>query len=102
MAKNPKRKTRAEKVAEVADVIITNLIPRSFESPESSTIIRATYDPETLTMRVTFKKVPVEATYQYNKFPAETWVDFEQAESKGVYFSKFIRPFYVGHPVVTA
>lgn len=73
--------------------------PLSFESPESSTIERASYDPDTQTLTVEFKRAPKDKTdtiYTYSGVSAETWEAFEQAPSKGTHFVKRIRPLHAG------
>lgn len=83
--------------------------PLSFESPESSTIKGASYDPQAQQMRIVFlgaayglmvgHQVPKEKAYDYPGFPPNEWRDFTQAASKGAYFSRHIRPRYTGKPV---
>lgn len=72
-------------------------IPYYFESPESSTIEQALYDPDTQTLRVTFKRGKGKTeTYQYDKIEPMLWADFYSAPSKGSFFALNIRPRYVG------
>lgn len=68
--------------------------PLSFESPESGTIIRARYDPETRQMFIDLRKAAV--TYRYTAIEPALWEEFVQSESKGRFFTARIRPLYVG------
>lgn len=70
-------------------------IPLSFDSPDSTMIARAEYDPTTETMTVEFKR-PGANVYTYGSFPAKVWEEFEQAPSKGSFFAKHIRPLFSG------
>lgn len=88
MAKQQKRKTRAEKIESG-----TITIPLSFESPESSLIRTARYDPDTLTLLVEFT---AGKTYGYSGITADTWASFAESISKGKHFNTFIRPYVVG------
>lgn len=92
MAKQPKRKTRAEKVEEVAGGAVIDT-PLSFTSPDSATILSASYDPDTETMIIAFKHGK---SYVYNPIAAALWAEFEMAHSKGTFFAKRIRPIYAG------
>lgn len=71
-------------------------VPNSFESPESSSIASAHYDPETETLSVHFKRGKTIARYDYPKVPAGVWAEFAQADSKGTFFGARIRPLYEG------
>lgn len=66
----------------------------SFESPESGTVIRARYDPETRQMFIDLRKSAV--TYRYTGIDAPLWEEFVQSDSKGRFFAARIRPLYVG------
>lgn len=69
----------------------------SFDSAaESNTIARASYDPEGLTMEVAFKGPVGTKTYFYAGIPAELWIEFEMASSKGKFFAERIRPMFAG------
>lgn len=71
--------------------------PLSFESPESSTIEGAHYDPTTLTLTVNFKRQEKERTaavYIFPDVPPQEWDDFLAAPSKGSFFARRIRPIY--------
>lgn len=68
----------------------------SFESPESSTIASATYDPDTETMKLWFKREGQDNDCYTFNIPGKVWIDFEQAKSKGAHFARFIRPLYSG------
>lgn len=68
--------------------------PLSFESPESSSITRARYDPETRQLFVDLRKAAV--SYRYTAVDMPLWVEFEQSTSKGKFFAERIRPLYVG------
>jgi hypothetical protein len=68
----------------------------SFESPDSDTIVRADYDPHTQTMRVTFRRNAGTSRYEFSAIPTQLWREFAQADSKGGYFVRVIRPTFVG------
>lgn len=71
--------------------------PLSFDSAaESKTIHRASYDPDTRTMRVSFKGPRGAKDYSYAGISPELWIQFELATSKGKFFAEQIRPFYTG------
>jgi hypothetical protein len=67
--------------------------PRSFDAPESSSVIRADYDPDCETLIVEFVGGK---RYGYGNISPGTWREFVQAESKGAYFNKHIRPMAGG------
>lgn len=67
--------------------------PLLFESPESSSISSASYDPVTCTMTVHFKHGK---GYDHSPFPLELWREFAMAASKGRFFAERIRPMYAG------
>lgn len=71
----------------------TDDIPLSFESPESSSLEGASYDPSTRQLTVVFKDGK---TYDYPGIDPELWVEFMEAGSKGTYFMRRIRPLYTG------
>lgn len=75
-------------------------IPLSFQSPESSLINGADYDPttETLTLQLLSPALNVKP-YVYHKFPADLWREFVQAGSKGRFFQERIRPMFAGKPL---
>lgn len=76
-------------------------VPDSFESPESSTIAGASYDANTLTLMVTFKrKGDIRERYDYPGVPASLWKEFTLAPSKGQFFGARIRPLYQGTKIV--
>lgn len=77
----------------------TRTVPTSFESPESSTIAGASFERTTGILTVEFKRGSRERTpkrYVYENFPSLKWLDFLEADSKGAFFAKEIRPFFVG------
>jgi len=86
-------------VSQRHDDIQAEDIPTSFESPDSRSVISGTYDIDTETMVLTFRRgVTHTITYQYNGFPLKVWVGLAQAESKGTYFARNIRPMFQGTP----
>lgn len=91
--KQPKRATKAEKQSAVE---VPPDVPISFESPDSSSIVGASYDADTQKMIVIFKRQSSTSTYLYEGVPAYRWADFTKAESKGKFFGTFIRPLYTG------
>lgn len=72
-------------------------IPNSFDSPDSSTVIGATYDKETRKMRVNFRHG---TDYFFDDIEPDLWRDYVMAHSKGSFFSSRIRPFFAGRKVV--
>lgn len=72
----------------------------SFESPESSTIVSAHYDGQTMIVYFQRAANRDHQRYDYTNFPSELWERFKQAESKGAFFSAHIRPFYAGRRFV--
>lgn len=65
----------------------------SFQSPESSNIAGASYDPATRELTVTFGSGQ---TYAYSGVPAETWAGFKASGSKGAYFHRQIKSVHAG------
>lgn len=80
----------------------------SFESPESSNIVRAQYNKVTQQMIVIFKReraqkhpelVPppeIQVRYAYEEITLAQWLDFATAKSKGEFFAANIRPLFSG------
>lgn len=94
--KQPNRLTRKEKIAmaEITDV------PLSFDSPDSASVVRASYDPRTAQLTVELKRTRgITATYIYDSYPSKEWIDFEAAPSKGKFFAGRIRPLYSGRQI---
>lgn len=77
-------------------------VPLRFDSPESSTVLAAIYNPAESVLTVHFKRGKRDKTprvYTYTGYPSREWVKFVQAESKGQFFATFIRPYYQGQAV---
>lgn len=91
MAKQAKRPTKKEKQAETLAPIGEG--PFSFESPESSLLMRGDYDPLSATLSVEFTSGK---TYTYAGVTAKTWGELLAAESKGKAFNSLVRPFILG------
>jgi hypothetical protein len=72
-------------------------IPLSFLSPESSSVVSASYEPDV--ERLTVILMPAK-TYVYLHISQAKWKGFVEAESKGSYFAHEIRPFYPGKRTV--
>lgn len=72
--------------------------PLEFGDTQSSLVDSASYDPDTLTLKVTLKAGRTTKRYRYGGFPPSSWVEFYQAGSKGSYFSKCIKTMYQGSP----
>lgn len=70
-----------------------NDIPLSFESPESSSLKGASYDPDCKQLTVEFKDGK---TYDYPGIEPQMWIQFMEAGSKGSYFMRNIRPMHTG------
>lgn len=68
----------------------------SFTSPDSSTIVAATYDPDAELMKVHFRRKGGVVLYHYKKVPFDLWERFAAADSKGAFFNREIRPIYDG------
>lgn len=66
----------------------------SFESPESSTIGGANYDPDTQQLTVEFRHRSQK--YKYEGVKPDVWAEFVSSTSKGNFFSHRVRPFYIG------
>lgn len=94
MGKSPRRVSPLEQAAIATAVPDTDDPPYAFTSPESSTIIEATYDPSTETLLVTFRHN--NSTYAYARVPERLWVEWLHATSRGKFFAEHIRPLYVG------
>lgn len=93
MGKKPKRMSASESVASAQTQAAEEFddLPMSFESPESSLILGASYDPRTELITLDFK------TGRYRGgLPRDQWKEFLEADSKGVYFNRRIRPFWDG------
>lgn len=70
-----------------------HVVPPSFDSPESKLVAGATYDSGQQVLTIHFQ---AGTTYTYGGIDKAMWLEFQQATSKGNYFSKAIRPMYVG------
>lgn len=70
-----------------------NITALSFDSPESTSIIRADYDPDTNTVVAEFVDG---RRYQYPGFGLALWEEWLLAPSKGSFFHKRIRPLISG------
>lgn len=92
----PERATAAQRAEQYA----SDDTPLSFTSPESSSIGGASYDPDTQVLAVDFKRNPAipSERYVFGGFPPEKWKEFMEADSKGTYFAKWIRPLFSGKP----
>lgn len=86
MAKRTPRTTRAAKVAATDPANI----PNSFDSPESSNILRAQYDRGQRILKVTFKR-GAQSTYLAGGVPLDLWRDFACAASKGGFFALHLK-----------
>lgn len=62
--------------------------PLSFDSPTSTNIVGAEYNPITKVLMVQFHGG---RTYRYTSVPRDLWDDFDAAESKGAFFSARIK-----------
>lgn len=71
--------------------------PLSFESPESSSIVQASYDPDTLVLTVQFRRDrDAPDIWVYTGIQPQLWTEFLEAGSKGHYFASRIRPLHPG------
>ena len=68
-------------------------LPPSFDSPESSTIIKAHYDSGQHMLLVTFVG---DRTYRHSGVSPELWKDFYEAISKGTFYNQHIRSQFAG------
>lgn len=79
---------------------IASKLPDAFESPESSSIARATYDESAKMLLVGIKKGPnLTQEYVYSGVEPHQWAEFVTAKSKGQYFNTRIRPLFAGKPL---
>lgn len=64
----------------------------SFESPESTQVQRANYNPETQTLYIDFKDKDglFKSSYRYSNFPMSLWEEFKAAPSKGSFLAEEI------------
>lgn len=84
----PKPEVDDNAAAEAAEQVL------SFDSPESSNVAGADYDPQTQTLRIRFKGHDGEEERSYTGTCDITlWQDFLQAPSKGSFFAGNIKPF---------
>lgn len=93
---------------QAAHVGVVHAPPLCFESPESSNIHSAEYDPDTRQLFVTFNRTPpiqvktgaitleLHPTYRYGDISLELWIEFYQASSKGKFVAQRLKPFYAG------
>ena len=72
--------------------------PLEFESPESNLVAGATYTPgqDILKVRLWTKMGVNTNVYRYGSVPPQVWAGFVQADSKGSYFQRCIRPMFLG------
>ena len=72
--------------------------PLDFGDTGSSLVDSATYDPSQRVLTVQLKAGSLIKSYTYGGVPPSTWVEFYQAESKGAYFNRVIRPMFGARP----
>lgn len=72
--------------------------PTEFETPDSSLVLAACYNKDTRTLSVQLRAGKVSKWYDYGGYPPSEWLDFYQAESKGGFFVRRIRPMFAGKP----
>lgn len=97
------RDRASRKATTKTDVTVTPKDENYFESPESSQVFGAHYQPETHTLYVVFKSKtggdgPM---YRYEGYPQSMWEAFKHSVSKGEFVNKQIigdrkAPNYVG------
>lgn len=87
--------TRKPLAQRLDDSLLNDDVPLSFES-DSSLVRRASYDPGQQVLYVMLIAGKVAKTYAYPGVPPALWLDFSQANSKGQFFSRFIRPMFAG------
>lgn len=95
MGKKPIRRSPKEVTLAAQSESVTDVLPYSFESPESSAIIGASYDPDTQALTVVLRHGGG-TPYLYQGFPAVMWKEFLESTSKGTYFQQRIRPVFMG------
>lgn len=77
----------------------------TFESPESSSILGASFNPDTGVVRVEFKlsdrevKAKKPPKVYEGLISPELWLDWLSAESKGSFFNTNVRPIWGGKQV---
>jgi KTSC domain len=98
--KSPVRPTSAADLDQPSTATVTDdpleQVLLSFESPESTSVTRANYDPTTRQLFIVLRKGGGDPTYRFGGVGPQLWIEFYQSESKGKFFSARIRPFYVG------
>lgn len=91
------KKKRSTRPTQQESTFLAADVPLSFESPESSTILSAMFDPDAKRMLIAFKRdTSLPAIYAYSNIPSDLWAQFAQAASKGQFFSTRIRPYFAG------
>ena len=112
MSKTHKKITRAMKVAlqEAATApeddpltieygVFGAPLPLFFDSPESSNISSASYEPDAERLTVRFQRgAGFTPCYHYTGISLALWHDFFHAPSKGRFFAEAIRPMFHGVP----
>lgn len=88
---------RKKPVSDASSNPMLQSIPLSFDSPESSTLLRAVYDPTTLVLEVIFKHQLM--AYRYFEVPVLVWEGFLRAKSRGQFFQQRIRPLFTSERV---
>ncbi len=75
--------------------------PLEFGETGSSLVESAQYNPDQQVAVISLKAGKVIKSYTYAGFLPSLWVEFYQAESKGGFFNRVIRPMLSGSPVDT-
>lgn len=75
--------------------ILEEIMPLSFESPESSSIRGAWYDPGSQQLHITFQYGD-HPTYRYSSVEPALWREFLESKSRGKFMATRIRPLYTG------
>lgn len=65
---------------------------------ESSNINAVRYSPKTKNLFIKFGQPQVQSMYKYENISEDLFLGLLNAESKGKYFWKFIRPFHKEYP----
>lgn len=78
------------------DLSVLGDTPLQFDEPNSSLVEKAWYEPGQQLLHVTLKAGKVLKTYRYGGVSPSLWMDFFQASSKGHFFTRTIRPQFIG------
>lgn len=72
------------------------------DTPESSTVAWASYDPASTTFQIAFRRRGKDtlAVYETSQMPLGVWEAFKGAVSKGGFYNLQIKPVFMLRPVL--